>query len=89
MKTLFPEGRINFKRLFLKTFKLSELRTFRSNLFLSMTTEGKKIILTKIMFCFKLRNVISISFVISTYGNGNNVRKVFRRMTFINFIEAA
>ena len=42
LKTLFPEGRMNFKRLFLKIFKLSELRIFRSNLFHSMTAEGKK-----------------------------------------------
>ena len=41
------------------------------------------------MFYFKLRNVIGISCVISTHSNGNNVKKVFRRMTFINFIEAA
>ena len=42
LKTLFPEGRMNFKRLFLKIFKLSELRIFRSNLFHSMTAEEKK-----------------------------------------------
>ena len=41
------------------------------------------------MFYFKLRNVIGISFVISTHSSGNNVKKVFRRMTFTNFIEAA
>ena len=41
------------------------------------------------MFYFKLRNVIGISWVISTHSNKNNVKKVFWRMTFINFIEAA
>ena len=41
------------------------------------------------MFYFELRNVISIPCFISTHGNGNNVKKVFRRMTVINFIEAA
>ena len=41
------------------------------------------------MFYFELRNVINISFVISTHGNRNNVKKVFWRMTFINFIKAA
>ena len=40
------------------------------------------------MFYFKLRNVIGISCAISTHGNGNNVKKVLQRMTFINFIEA-
>ena len=50
LKTLFPEGRINFKRLFLKTFKLSELRIFRSNLFHSMTVEGKKEFRKKLCF---------------------------------------
>ena len=41
------------------------------------------------MFYFRLRNVISICCVISTHGNENNVKKIFRRMTFMNFIEAA
>ena len=42
LKTLLPEGRLNFKRLFLKIFKLSELRIFRSNLSHSVIAEGKK-----------------------------------------------
>ena len=42
LKTLLPEGRIKFKRLFLKIFKLIELRIFRSNLSHLMTVEGKK-----------------------------------------------
>ena len=88
LKTLLPEGRINFKRLFLKIFKLSELRIFRSNLFDSMIAEGKKEF-RKRLFYFELRNFISIPYVASTHSNGNNVKKVFRRMTFINFIEAA
>ena len=41
------------------------------------------------MFYFELRNVISIPCVISTQNNGNNVKKVFWKMTFMNFIEAA
>ena len=41
------------------------------------------------MFDFELRNVISISCVIFTHGNGNYFKMVFWRMTFINFIEAA
>ena len=41
------------------------------------------------MFYFELWNVISISCVISTHVNGNNVKKVFWRKTFIKFIEAA
>ena len=41
------------------------------------------------MFYFELRNVISIPYVISTQNNGNNVKKVFWKMTFMNFIEAA
>ena len=88
LKTLLPEGRLNFKRLFLKIFKLSELRIFRSNLFDSMIAEGKKEF-RKRLFYFELRNFISIPYVASTHSNGNNVKKVFRRMTFINFIEAA
>ena len=41
------------------------------------------------MFYFELRNVICISCVISTHGNGNIVKYVFWRMDFISFIEAA
>ena len=54
-----------------------------------MTAEGKKGISKKVMFYFELRIVISIPCVISTHSNGNNVKKVFWRMAFINFIEAA
>ena len=70
-------------------FKLSELRIFGSNLFHSMIAEGKKEFRKKLSFFKKLRNAISISCVISTHGNGNNVEKVFWRMTFLNFTEAA
>ena len=40
------------------------------------------------MFYFKMRNVFGIC-VISTHSDSNNVKKVFWRMTFINFIKAA
>ena len=50
LKTLLPEGRINFKSLFLKMFQLSKLRIFRSNLFRSMTAEGKKEFRKKLYF---------------------------------------
>ena len=41
------------------------------------------------MLYFELRNVISIPCVISIENNGNNVKKVFWKMTFMNFIKAA
>ena len=41
------------------------------------------------MFYFELRNVVSTPCVISTHSNGNNVKKVFLRMAFINFVKAA
>ena len=41
------------------------------------------------MFYFELKKVVSIPCVKPTHGNRNNVKKVFWRMTFINFIEAA
>ena len=72
MKALLPGGRTNFKRLFWKKLKLSELQIFRPNLFHSMTVEG---IPKKVMFYIELRNVISIPCVISIDG-GNNVKKV-------------
>ena len=89
MKTLLPEGRINLKRLFLKKLKFSELRIFRSMLFHSITAEGKNEFLQKVMFYFELKNVTSIPCVISNHNNGNNIKKIFWRMNFINFIEAA
>ena len=86
--TLLPEGRINFKRRYLKIFKLSELRIFRSNLFHSMTTEGKKKFWKKLCFTLNWRMLL-VFLVLYLFINGNNVKKVFWRMTFINFIEAA
>ena len=41
------------------------------------------------MFYFELRHVTGIPWFISTHGNGNNVRKVLWRMTFISFIKVA
>ena len=41
------------------------------------------------MIYFELRNVVSILCVISTHSNGNNFKKVFWRMSFMNFAEAA
>ena len=43
----------------------------------------------KVIFYFELRNVDCIPCVISTHSNGNNIKKVFWRMPFINFIEGA
>ena len=42
LKTVLPEGRMKFKSVFLKIFKLSELRIFRSSLFHLITAEGKR-----------------------------------------------
>ena len=41
------------------------------------------------MFYFELSYVTAIPWVISTHGSGNNVKKVFWRMTFISFIKVA
>ena len=41
------------------------------------------------MFYFELSHVTAIPWVISTHGSGNNVKKVFWRMTFISFIKVA
>ena len=43
----------------------------------------------EIMFYFELSHVTAIPWVISTHGSGNNVKKVFWRMTFISFIKVA
>ena len=53
LKTLFPEGRINFKSFFLKIFRFSELPIFWSSLFHSVATEGKKEFSKKsVLLCF-------------------------------------
>ena len=54
-----------------------------------MTAEGQKGISKKVTIYFELRNVISISCVMPTHGNGNNIKELFWRMTFINIIEVA
>ena len=42
LKTLFGDGLINFNKLFLKTLRLVALRRLGSNLFQSITVDGKK-----------------------------------------------
>ena len=61
-KTLLPERRMNFKRVFLNIFKLYELRMFWSNLFHSIIAEGKEGILKK--SCFNLNRGTLLVFVI-------------------------
>ena len=62
MKTVLPEGRMKFKSVFLKIFKLSELRIFRSSLFHSITAEGKKEFRKKL--CFTLnRGILFVFFM--------------------------
>ena len=65
LKTLSPEGLINFKSFFLKINKFSELRIFRSTLFHSITTEGKNEFLKKL--CFTLNWGILLAFLV-LYG---------------------
>ena len=50
LKTLFPEGRINFKSFFLQINKFSELLIFWPSLFHSITTEGKSEFWKKLRF---------------------------------------
>ena len=61
-------------RLFLKIFKLPELGIFRFNLLHSMTTERKKEFRKRLCFTYELWNIISISCVICTHSNGNDVK---------------
>ena len=62
LKTVLPEGRMKFKSVFLKIFKLSELRIFRSSLFHSITAEGKKEFRKKL--CFTLNRGILLVFLV-------------------------
>ena len=61
MKTVLPEGRMKFKSVFLKIFKLSELPIFRSSLFHSITAEGKNEVRKKL--CFTLNRGILLAFL--------------------------
>ena len=61
LKTLFRDGLINFNKFFLKTLRLAALRRLGSNLFHSITVDGKIKILEKFMFSIKWRNFICIS----------------------------
>ena len=72
-KTLLPDGRMEFKSVFWKIFKFSELWIFRSSLFHLINAEGKKGILKEIMFYFEQRNIIRISCVVCTHRSGNNI----------------
>ena len=65
LKTLFPEGPIKFKIFFLKIFRFSELHIFWSNLFHSVTTEGKKFFWKNL--CFTLNWVMLLAFLM-LYG---------------------
>ena len=62
LKTVLPEGRMKFKSIFLKIYKLSELRIFRSSLFHSITVEGKKEFRKKL--CFTLNRGILLVFLV-------------------------
>ena len=63
LKTLLPEGSMDFKSLFLKIIRSSVLHIFWSSLFHSITTEGKKILKK----CFILNWGILLVFLV-LYG---------------------
>ena len=48
LNTLFGDGLINFNKFFLKTLRLAALRRLGSNLFHSITVDGKKEFLKKL-----------------------------------------
>ena len=62
LKTVLPEGRVKFKSVFLKIFKLSELQIFMSSLFHLITAEGKKEFWKKL--CFTLNRGILLVFLV-------------------------
>ena len=53
LKTVLPEARMKFEKVFVKIFKPTELQIFRSSLFHSITPEGKKGIFKEIMLYFE------------------------------------
>ena len=61
LKTVLPEGRMKYKSVFLKIFKLFELQILRCSLFDSITAEGKKEFWKKL--CFTLNKEILLVFL--------------------------
>ena len=62
LKTVLPEGRMKFKSVFLKIFKLSKLQIFGSSLFHLITAEEKKEFRKKL--CFTLSRGILVFLVL-------------------------
>ena len=63
LKTLFGDGLINFNKFFLKTLRLAALRRLGSNLFHSITVDGKKEFLKKLYLVWK-RVILSVFLVL-------------------------
>ena len=62
LKVVLAEGRMKFKNVFLKIFKLSELRIFRPSLFHLITAEGKMEFRKKL--CLTLNREILLVFLV-------------------------
>ena len=75
---------MKFKSVFLKIFKLSELRIFRSSLFHSITAEGKKEFRNKL--CFTLNRGILLVFLVLYVLTelGLILHRYFGRLYFIS-----
>ena len=69
LKTLFPEGWINFKSI----FNFSELCIFWFSFFPFDNHRGEKQILEEVVFYFEMRSIISISCVVWSHGSRNNI----------------
>ena len=72
LKTVLPEGRMKFKSVFLKIFKLFELRILLPSLFYLINAEEKRIYTLLWIEEYYWRNIISISCVIFTHRSRND-----------------
>ena len=76
LKTVLPEARMKFEKVFVKTFKSTELQIFRSSFFHSITPEGKKEFSKKLCFILNRGIFFCISCVVCIHRSGNNIEQV-------------
>ena len=80
LQTMFWDGRICFKMLFLKILRLSGFRIFLSVLFHSITVEGNREFSKNVMSHFKRRNNFDVSCKVWSARQRNNIQQICRRL---------
>ena len=87
LQTMFWDGRICFKMLFLKILRLSDFRIFLSVLFHSITVKGKREFSKNVMSHFKRMNSFDVSCKVWPAGQRNNIEQICRRLLVKDLIK--